>query len=228
MRATARVVVVTALVSLAAVYLPAQSPAPKAPDLAPPARTALAQLDGTIMVYGLREPVEVLRDQWGIPHIYAKNTHDLFFAQGYVVAQDRMWQLEMWRRNGEGRLAEVLGEAYVTRDTFARLLTFRGNWDEEFRRYHPEGPVVFDAFARGVIRALQQTMPQLRETLGRVTVRIILNQNGNVESVQVVRPSKIASLDQSVLFATKQTSYPFPPPNATLADRTFVVTYIYH
>ena len=85
-----------------------------------------------------------------------------------------------------------------------------------------------DAFARGVIRALQQTMPQLRETLGRVTVRIILNQNGNVESVQVVRPSKIASLDQSVLFATKQTSYPFPPPNATLADRTFVVTYIYH
>jgi TonB family protein len=85
-----------------------------------------------------------------------------------------------------------------------------------------------DAFARGVIRALQQTMPQLRETLGRVTVRIILNQNGNVESVQVVRPSKIASLDQSVVFATKQTSYPFPPPNSNLADRTFVVTYIYH
>ena len=160
MRATARVVVVTALVSLAAVYLPAQSPAPKAPDLAPPARTALAQLDGTIMVYGLREPVEVLRDQWGIPHIYAKNTHDLFFAQGYVVAQDRMWQLEMWRRNGEGRLAEVLGEAYVTRDTFARLLTFRGNWDEEFRRYHPEGPVVFDAFARGVNASIQKAIDE--------------------------------------------------------------------
>ena len=70
-------------------------------------------------------------------------------------------------------------------------------------------------------------MPQLRDTQGRVTVRIILNENGNVQSVQVVRPSTAASLDQSVVFATKQTSYPFPPPNSNLADRTFLVTYIY-
>jgi penicillin amidase len=53
--------------------------------------------------------VEVLRDTWGVPHIHAKSTEDLFFAQGFVVAQDRMWQLEIWRRNAEGRLAEVLG-----------------------------------------------------------------------------------------------------------------------
>ncbi len=84
-----------------------------------------------------------------------------------------------------------------------------------------------DAFARAVIRALQGTMPQLREIHGRVTVRIILNDNGNVESVQVVRPSTVGSLDQSVVFATKQTSYPFPPPNSNTADRTFLVTYIY-
>lgn len=84
-----------------------------------------------------------------------------------------------------------------------------------------------DAFARAVIRALQGTMPQLRETHGRVTVRIILNENGNVQTVQVVRPSTASSLDQSVVFATKQTSYPFPPPNSNLADRTFLVTYIY-
>lgn len=84
-----------------------------------------------------------------------------------------------------------------------------------------------DAFARAVIRALQGTMPQLRETHGRVTVRIVLNENGNVASVEVVRPSTAASLDQSVVFATKQTSYPFPPPNSNLADRTFLVTYIY-
>lgn len=84
-----------------------------------------------------------------------------------------------------------------------------------------------DAFARAVIRALQGTMPQLRETRGRVTVRIILNENGNVQTVQVVRPSDASSLDQSVVFATKQTSYPFPPPNSNLADRTFLVTYIY-
>jgi len=160
MRALTRVVTITAIVTLGAVFPSAQAPPPKPPDLTGPARVALAQLDGTIMIYGLREPVEVLRDRWGIPHIYAKNTHDLFFAQGYVAAQDRMWQLEMWRRNGEGRLAEVLGDAYVTRDTFARLLAFRGNWDEELRKYHPDGPVIFDAFARGVNASIQKALDE--------------------------------------------------------------------
>ncbi len=82
-------------------------------------------------------------------------------------------------------------------------------------------------FARGVIRALQQTMPQLRETRGRVTVRIILNNNGNVVDVQVVRSSSRLDIDQAVMFAAKQTSYPFPPPNSNDADKTFLVTYIY-
>src|SRR4029079_7389120 len=89
------------------------------PDLSAAAQAALPQLSGTLSAGGLTQPVEVLRDTWGVPHIFAKNTKDLFFAQGYTVAQDRMWQLEMWRRNGEGRLAEVLGPDYVTRDTFA-------------------------------------------------------------------------------------------------------------
>ncbi len=85
-----------------------------------------------------------------------------------------------------------------------------------------------DEFARGVIRALQGTMPQLREVLGRVTVRITLNENGNVTDVQVVRTANNSTIDQSVVFAAKQTSYPFPPPNSNMADRTFLVTYIYH
>jgi protein TonB len=84
-----------------------------------------------------------------------------------------------------------------------------------------------DDFARGVIRALQETMPQLRNTLGRVTVRIFLNQNGNLESVQLLRSSKNSMLDRSVVFATKQTSYPLPPGGSNVADRTFVITYIY-
>ena len=84
-----------------------------------------------------------------------------------------------------------------------------------------------DDFARGVIRALQSTMPQLRDTRGRVTVRIILNNNGNVVEVQVIRSSNRSDLDQGVMFAAKQTSYPFPPPNSNDADRTFLVTYIY-
>jgi penicillin amidase len=122
------------------------------------ARAALPQYDGAIVTRGLSEPVEVLRDQWGVPHIYARNTADLFFAQGFTVAQDRMWQLELWRRNGEGRLAEVLGPGYVTRDRFARLLAFRGDWDEEFRKYHPEGRVIFDAFAAGINLAVQRAL----------------------------------------------------------------------
>ncbi len=140
--------------------LVAQAPGGKPPDYAAAVKQSLAQLEGTILVFGLREPVEVLRDRWGVPHIFAKNTEDLFFAQGYVVAQDRMWQLEMWRRNGEGRLAEVLGPDYVTRDRFARLLVFRGNWDEEFRKYHPEGRTIFDSFARGVNASIQKALDE--------------------------------------------------------------------
>lgn len=133
---------------------------PAIPDPVAAAKAALAQIDGTIMVAGPSEPVEVIRDRYGVPHIYAKNTADLFFAQGFVVAQDRMWQLEMWRRNGEGRLAEVLGKDYVRRDTFARMLQFRGDWDAEYRKYHPQGKLIFDSFARGVNAAIQKAIDE--------------------------------------------------------------------
>ncbi len=131
-------------------------------DWAARATAALAPQSGSIVLTALREPVEVVRDRWGVPHIYAKNTADLFFAQGFVAAQDRMWQLEMWRRNADGRLAEVLGPDYATRDRFARLLAFRGNWDEEFKKYHPEGRLIFDAFARGVNAAIQKALDENR------------------------------------------------------------------
>lgn len=85
-----------------------------------------------------------------------------------------------------------------------------------------------DAFARAVVRALQQTMPQLRETRGRVTVRILLNENGNVREVQLVTPSPLGNLNQSVVFAARQTSYPIPPGGSNEADRTFLITYVYN
>ncbi len=84
-----------------------------------------------------------------------------------------------------------------------------------------------DAFARAVIRALQQTMPQLSNTLGRVTVRIFLSDNGDVVNVKLLAGSKDPSLNQDVVFAAKQTSYPIPPAGSNEADRTFMVTYIY-
>src|SRR5262245_8441092 len=91
------------------------------------ARGRLATLDGHVRLTGLDSAVEVRRDRWGVPHIYARTAHDVFFAQGYVAAQDRLFQMEIWRRAGEGRLAEVLGPAYVTRDRLARLFKYRGD-----------------------------------------------------------------------------------------------------
>src|SRR5262249_53252850 len=81
-----------------------------AEDLAAKARAVLAQLDGEIKTPGLEQPVEVLRDRWGVAHIYAKNADDLFFAQGFIVAQDRLFQIDMWRRTAAGETAEVLGK----------------------------------------------------------------------------------------------------------------------
>lgn len=84
-----------------------------------------------------------------------------------------------------------------------------------------------DSFARGVISALRQNMPQLRETRGQVTVRITLDMNGNLVRTEVVRPSSVGDLDQSVVFSTRQASFPFPPRNARPVDLVFLVTYIY-
>jgi len=141
--------VVTA-VAIAGVETAAAQTAPAA-DLKSLARQSLSKISGELRVAGLKQPVEVVRDKWGIPHIYAQSQDDLFFAQGYVIAQDRLWQMEWWRRTREGRLAEVLGPRAVSRDRIARLLKFRGAvTDAEWTSYHPDGKRIFTAFANGV------------------------------------------------------------------------------
>jgi penicillin amidase len=107
-------------------------------------------LDGKVGLTGLDSVVEVRRDSWGVPHIYARTAHDLFFAQGYVAAQDRLFQMEIWRRAGEGRLAEVLGPRYVTRDRLSRLFRYRGDWSAEWASYAPDARVLVTAFVNGV------------------------------------------------------------------------------
>src|SRR5262245_7710436 len=115
------------------------------------AARALARIEGDIKVPGLQADVRIVRDSWGVPHIFAKSDDDLFFAQGYVAAQDRLWQMEMWRRTAEGRLAEVLGPQAVERDKTARLLKYRGRFDaEEFDSYHPDAKRLLAAFVGGV------------------------------------------------------------------------------
>jgi penicillin amidase len=85
-------------------------------------RRAFPQVNGTLEVPGLHESVEIYRDSWGVPHIFANNEYDVFFAQGYVHAQDRLWQMEFNRRVGAGRLSEVLGETMVESDRFLRTI----------------------------------------------------------------------------------------------------------
>ncbi len=101
-------------------------------------------------VTGLHESVEILRDRWGVPHIYAKNTDDLFFAQGWITAKDRLFQIDLWRRQGTGKLAEVLGPSAVGRDRIARLVRFRGDWNKEYESYAPDGRRIIAAFANGI------------------------------------------------------------------------------
>ncbi|MGE0158221.1 MAG: penicillin acylase family protein [Gemmatimonadales bacterium] len=122
----------------------------------------LATIDGELDVAGVTAPVEVIRDQWGVPHIYAQNDHDLFFAQGYVMAQDRLWQMEMWRRWHEGRLAEVFGAEAVPYDERTRLMMFRGPFDEtEWTSYHPDAHAIFTAYADGVNAFIEENHDNL-------------------------------------------------------------------
>ena len=132
------------------------------PDVKALATASLAQIDGAITIAGLHAPVQVVRDTWGVPHITAQSTDDLFFAQGYVMAQDRLWQMEMWRRAAEGRMAEIAGPAAAARDRTARLLKYRGPYDDsEWTSYHPEGKRIFTAYAAGVNAFIAQNTDRL-------------------------------------------------------------------
>jgi hypothetical protein len=122
--------------------------------------SGFAARPASIMVPGIRETVEVRYDPSGTPHIHAHSTFDLFFVHGFLAARDHMLQMEMWRRTREGKLAAALGPDYIEKDKVARGLGFRGDWNAEFRKYHSEGSVVFDAFSRGVNAAIHMALEQ--------------------------------------------------------------------
>jgi penicillin amidase len=104
----------------------------------------------SLTVTGLRAPVEIIRDRAGIPHIYAGNEHDLFFAQGYNAARDRLFQLEIWRRQATGTMSELVGRRELARDVGARLFRYRGDMERELRHYHERGPAIVQAFVDGI------------------------------------------------------------------------------
>jgi penicillin amidase len=122
---------------------------------------ALAQ-NQMIRVPGLTDSVEIIKDHWGIPHIYAKNETDLFFAQGYNAARDRLFQLEIWRRQATGTTAEILGKKQLKRDMGARLHMFRGDLKQELSYYHPRGEAIVRAFVKGINAYIEETQRNSR------------------------------------------------------------------
>src|SRR5215472_16248126 len=122
---------------------------------------ALSQTEGRIRLKGLQKPVKVLRDEWGVAHIYAETQNDLFFAQGFVAAQDRLWQMDLWRRVGEGELAEVLGPRAIDRDRFARLVRYRGDMKAEYESYAPDARQIIEAFVSGVNAQIELSKDRL-------------------------------------------------------------------
>ncbi|MFN8343728.1 MAG: penicillin acylase family protein [Spirosomataceae bacterium] len=115
-------------------------------------------------IQGLHASVEIIRDRWGVSHIYAQNEHDLFLAQGYSAATDRLFQLEMWRRQATGTVAELLGEKELKRDIGTRLFKFRGDLNAELNHYHPHGALIVNAFVEGInarVREMRENPDQL-------------------------------------------------------------------
>ena len=104
----------------------------------------------TIPLPHLRQPAEILIDHWGVPHIYAKNEADLFFAQGFNVARDRLFQIDLWYRRGLGQLAEVFGPAYVEEDKATRLFLYRGDMKKEWEVYGLGTEDMFQQFTAGI------------------------------------------------------------------------------
>ena len=128
-----------------------------------PASPAQAQVDGieevdTLRVPGLTEPVEIITDEWGIAHIYAQNEADLFFAQGYNAARDRLFQFEIWRRQTLGTVAEILGPRELKRDIGTRLFKFRGDMQQEMNHYHPRGELIITSYVDGVNAYIDQML----------------------------------------------------------------------
>jgi penicillin amidase len=113
-------------------------------------RMSFPRVRGTQKLEGLSSTVTIQRDKYGVPHIYARTSKDLFFAEGYVHAQDRFWQMEFWRRIGSGRLSEILGESTLEDDRFIRTLGWHRVAAQELEQLDDETRSVLEAYAEGV------------------------------------------------------------------------------
>ncbi|MCP3798187.1 penicillin acylase family protein [Allokutzneria sp. A3M-2-11 16] len=128
-----RALLLVAAVLVSAVAVPAQAATPT-----------------TYAVRGLDQPVRMVVDKWGVPHIYALNSDDLFLAQGFNAARDRLFQMDLWRKRGLGQLAESFGPAWVAQDHAARMLLYRGDMEREWASYGPQAKQTITEFVNGI------------------------------------------------------------------------------
>ena len=113
-------------------------------------RNSLPAASGTLAIAGLSAPVEVVRDREGVPHIFAKSSDDLYIAMGFIHAQDRLWQMELLRRTGQGRLSEIFGERTFTTDVFLRTLDLYGHAERSLTALPAQARKALEAYAKGV------------------------------------------------------------------------------
>ena len=110
----------------------------------------------SIKLGGILDEVEVIRDNYGINHIYANNQNDLFFMQGYLAAKDRLFQFEIWRRQATGTVSEIFGVDEIERDIGTRLFKFRGDIKDELNHYHEDGFEIVSSFVSGVNKYIEE------------------------------------------------------------------------
>ncbi len=122
-------------------------------------RQALPKTSGSIQVSGLQQPVEIVRDAYGVAHIYAQTPEDLFFAEGYVHAQERFWQMEFQRHIAAGRLSEIFGEATLGTDIHLRHFNFIANSQKAYEMMEPESHRILDAYTAGVNAYIRDREP---------------------------------------------------------------------
>src|SRR3990172_3812090 len=122
---------------------------------------------GKVSLKGLREGAEIIRDRWGVPHIYTSSVNDAAFAVGYAQAQDRLWQMELNRRAASGTLAELLGEQALEIDRMTRRIGFRRAAERDWREADKEERAVLEAYSAGVNAYLDRAKMPLEFTILR-------------------------------------------------------------
>jgi len=128
-----------------------------------------AQVSGELKVAGLAAPVRVVRDRWGVPHIFAETLSDALLAQGFVQAQDRLFQMELWRRAAGGRLAEMLGANFIERDAMTRRLQYQDDPNADWASYGAEVRRDAEVFVQGInawVALARERSPELFAAAG--------------------------------------------------------------